>query len=226
MKKLVLVALMVVAGLSRAGVAGAADTYPYSTGSPCNLDMYFTSQNVYLATTPQGVLDPANIIVNIPAINTVPGGTATIAPLPEGSTPLKWSTPCPAGLKPGTYYFQSESLPAFAGGQSSRSNMLTITILPPPNSVSIAISGTPGGANLYSVEAVVGAGMPTTGVRYKFYVDGVLYRDEGMPKFCMFGGDVVCNKGKIGTPGAHVVRLDAVNTVGAVLATDSTTITE
>lgn len=96
-------------------------------------------------------------------------------------------------------------------------------LLPPPPTVSLtlAIEGDPA-TGAWAVRAdPVGF----TPARVAFSVDGLAYSSEGVPAYCLFGGDGPCTLNTL-TAGAHVIQVTAVDAAGAVLATASLTVTQ
>jgi len=92
---------------------------------------------------------------------------------------------------------------------------------PPAPTVNLVVSGGPSSGHPYSVEAQTNV---TGAVTVNFYVGGVLYRQESVYKYCLFGGNSICAVGKLGA-GAHTVRADVVSG-GVVVATAQITVTE
>jgi hypothetical protein len=75
----------------------------------------------------------------------------------------------------------------------------------------------------YSIEAVTNA---TGDVRVEFYVDGLLFRNEGNPVYSCFGGDIAPVTGRLGT-GSHKVEARLYQQTGSsLLATAVVTIQE
>jgi hypothetical protein len=92
--------------------------------------------------------------------------------------------------------------------------------LPPPASIMLVVTGDT--HTQYSVEAIPNS---AGSMNVKFYVDSALFHTEGIPKYCLFGGDVTCTLSSLGKPGPHTIRADMIIS-GSVVATANIAITE
>ena len=89
-------------------------------------------------------------------------------------------------------------------------------------SVTLVVTGNPG-SGPYAVEAqttLLGA------VTLNFLVDGSLFHQEGIAKYCLFGGDMACATGTLGA-GGHTIKAQVLaQGTTTVLAETQITMTE
>src|SRR4029453_4893646 len=104
--------------------------------------------------------------------------------------------------------------------------------------VAVAVALLHGGAEA-QVNVVVVSGNPATGpyaveaqttltgsLTVNFFVDGTLFHEEGIPKYCLFGGDAPCATGTLGA-GSHVILAQALDAgTGALLGQGQLTVME
>jgi len=217
------------AGWSGSSCTGTTSTCTATVTAPTTVTATFTATPapapVGLTVTPAGTgsgtvsSSPAGITCGTTCSTTYSSGTGvTLTATPAtGSTFAGWSGGGCTGTGTCTV---TVTAPTTVTATFTASPMAP-TPPPPAPTVNLVVSGGPSSGHPYSVEAQTNV---TGAVTVNFYVGGVLYRQESVYKYCLFGGNSICAVGKLGA-GAHTVRADVVSG-GVVVATAQITVTE